>query len=719
MAVRGRRGALLTDAGGITDLILVNVVSANFFEMLGVAAAQGRVFTIADDRFSGGDPGVVLGHAFWRSRFGGDPSIVGRTLHLGRRGSVPVKIVGVLPASFRELTNAADRDVWMTPHTWVRLAGVEDLEARDHRWFDVVARLRDGVALDAARSEIVAVSASLSRDFPATNAGRSARVVSDLDYRLERGGVNAAGLLALVLLVVFITCVNVANLLLARTADRSRELAVRVAIGAGRRHLVRYLAAESLLLGLAGTVLSLLVTLWLIRVLPVLVGTPPGFRSFADFAADARVMLFTLAVTTVTTFLFTLPTIWTAVRADLATMLRSDPTASRTGASGRLRAALVSAQVAVSMVLVSSAAVLGRSFVETTHADLGFTRKPILTAWLAPAELTPVQGAEAAERLQALPGVAHVAIAVRAPLSLSGGGMARSIELPGSMATGAQPRDVKFTAVSASYFEVMETRLISGRFFTHDEERRGDPVAVVNEAFATALLGSQPPYGRLIRTASSSTDHRVVGVVQNAVINEIGERAEPYFYLPYWSDEYGEATFLVRTHGPPPPGLPGQIGDTLRRIDPQLEPRRGVIAMSEYIDYRASGYEATAALATGLAAIGLFLTAIGVYGVIAYRTSRRAREIGIRIALGAPRAQVVRLVLRDGGRVVLMGLAFGLPAAMAATRLLESILFGVDPWDAVTLIASALALSAAVGLATFLPAWRAARLAPSRALRDC
>jgi predicted permease len=413
--------------------------------------------------------------------------------------------------------------------------------------------------------------------------------------------------------------------------------------------------------------------------------------------------------------LVTLPAVWTAVRADLAATLRSHPV-NRAGA-GRLRTRLVTAQIAVSMVLVSSAAVLGRSFLETQRADPGFTREPVLTAWLSPVDLTPGQGEEAVEHLQALPGVARVALALRAPLSLSGGGMTRSIAVPSSGAA-APLRDVKFTAVSASYFETMEIRLLDGRFFTAEEERRGDPVAVVNETFASTMLAGRRPHERLLRAAQTSIDHRIVGIVGNAAIETIGEPPEPYVYLPYWSDRYGEVTFLVRTRGLPLPGLAAQMAETLKRVDPQLEPRRGVIAMAEYIEYRASTQEATAALATGLAAIGLFLTAIGVYGVIAYRTSRRAREIGVRVALGAQRSQVMRLVLRDGVRVGLLGLAIGVPAALAATRLLESLIFGVHPWDAPTLVMSALALCAAVGLATFVPAWRAARRAQSQALRE-
>jgi predicted permease len=717
VAARGRRGAILTDASERADLVLVNVVSHNFFTMLGVNAAHGRVFGSGDADAMYATPGVVLGHAFWTRRFGADRAMVGRTIALGTGKRVPVTILGVLPPSFRELSSAADRDVWMPPETWRRLAGDDDVDRDDHRWFDVVARRRPGISKETAHAELSALATAFARDDPAGTA-RSARVVSDFDLRLERGGVNATGLLALVLLVVAITCVNVANLLLARTADRARELAVRVAVGAGRRHLVRYLAAESLLLGAAGGALGLLVSLWLVRLLPWVVATPPGFRDFADFTPDARMMAFTLAIAAFTTLLFALAPIWTATRSDLAGILRTGPVSPGGARSGALRSALVMAQVAISMVLVACAAVLGRSFVETTRADLGFTREPVLTAWIAPVDLTPVLSDQVSERLAALPGVAGVGVAVRAPLSLSGGGMARPVALVGASADVPVRSDVKYTAVSATYFDVMRTRLVQGRFFTRDEERGGERVAVVNEAFVAAFLPGGEAVGRLVLQGAADRPHRIVGVAGNAVINTIGEPAEPYLYLPYFRDGYGDATFLIRTQGQPPPGLAMQIVQALRGVDPRLDPPRGVISMSEYVDYGASPYEASAALATGLAAIGLLLTAIGVYGVIAYRTTRRTREIGIRMALGAPRAEILNLILRDGVRIAGAGVAIGIPAALAATRMLESVLFGVHPWDTSALVAAVSALSAAVGLATLLPAWRAVRLTPVRALRE-
>lgn len=719
VAALGRRGVTSADAAGNAELLLVNVVTANFFTTLGVNALHGRLFGPQDGGWLADEPGVVLGYTYWSRRFGGDPAVVGRTIDIGRGPSrVPLKVLAVLPRSFRELAPDADRDLWMSPRAWARIGGSEELSQPDFRWFDVIARIRDGVTPEAAAPEVASVAAALADSSPA-GVRRGARVVSDSKFRLEQGGSNAAGLLALVLLVVGITCVNVANLLLARSADRARELALRVAIGANRRQILRHLWAESALLGLAGGIASLLVAMWLIRLLPSLLVAPPGFRAFTIFEVDARVVAFTAGVTAMTTLLFSLAPILAAARTDVATLLRSGPIPASGGRGhGRVGSRLVILQVAISMVLVSSAAVLGRSFMETRRAALGFGRHPVLTLWVAPADVSRSTLAAAVGRLAAQPGVDGVAVAIRAPLSLSGGGMARPVFVPGEseQAEGSLP-EVKYNAVSANYFSVMDARVREGRPFTTADEA-GEPVALVNERFAATFFPGRSALGGIIRVGGrGAPDRRIVGIVENSVINAIGEPVEPYFYLPFRADEHGELTFLLASRGEMSAGLGRLAGSTLKAIDPRLEPRR-TIAMSEYIAFSASSYQATAALAVALAAIGLVMTAIGVYGVIAYRTSRRAKEIGIRIALGAAQGQVIGMVLRDGIRVGAIGLAIGVPAALAATSLLRSLLFGVGPWDGPAFAIGAAALCLAVALATLLPALRAARLTPSRALRE-
>jgi predicted permease len=713
---RGRRGAPLIAPDGSEQLTLVNVVSMNFFTTLGVRASHGRLFSAADESALEANPGVVLGYAFWSERFGADPGLVGRTIVLGRGKPVPVTVLGVLPRNFRDLEASADRDIWIPIATWTALNGRGELEDRQARWFDVIARRNPSVSVDTANAEVATLASSMARDARDTSAQRGARVVSELAWRLESGGVNALALLGLVLLVVVITCVNVANLLLARGIARSRELAVRVAIGATRMRLLRQLMTESALLGTLGAVAGLTIAMWMIRLMPAFIGPPPGFRSSLVFETDARVIVFTLIVTLLTTILFGVAPSWTAARGDVAALI--NPGGRDTGLGTRGSTTLATMQVAVSLVLLAAAGVLARSFVATERADLGFTREPLLTVFMTPGNASQATIDDARRRLEALPGVKQVAVAIRAPLSFSGGGLAQAVYFPNnSAATGAGLPEVKFNAVSANYFEVMGTRLVKGRLFDANDERPGEPVVIVNERFVSEYLPGRDPVGAIVRLGGTDgVAHRIAGVVRNTVINRVGEEPEPYFYLPYARGAYPELTFFV-DGAATATGLAGMTRDVLAKLDRRLQPRLQ-ITMAQYVDYSTSTYQATATLAALLSLLGLLLTALGVYGVMAYRTTKRTREIGIRVALGAPRSLVVAMILREGARVALIGVAIGIPLALVGTRLLSTMLFGVGPWDVATFAAVTIVIALTVGAATLIPALRATRVDPSAALRQ-
>jgi predicted permease len=717
LSALGRRGAILVDEQGATELLLANVVSIDFFATLGVSPALGRLFVPGDEPMLAATPGVVLGHAFWQRRFGADPGIVGRTIMLSR---LQVTVLAVLPAGFRDLYAASDRDLWIPPQTWTALGNGRDFDDWPNRWFEIVGR-RAGVSVSAADAEVKAVAASFASDLPETNAGRSARVMSDFDERMDVGGANALALLGLVLLVVAITCVNVTNLLLARAAGRSREIAMRLALGASRWRLLRGLFAESALLGALGAVAGLTLALWLVKVLPALQVPPPGFRSFLLFQVDARVVVFTLAVTLLTTVLFGIAPGWTSANVDLVSSIKAEPgTVASGGRRGWLPQTLVVAQIAVSLVLLCAAAVLARSFVQVRHADLGITRGRVLTAWVNPGMGTfrPATVDEAVRQLAGLPGVARVATAVRAPLSLSGQGMARELYFPHlSAEPGAGLPAVKFNAVSATYFPVMGTRLIRGEGFTRAHERGGEPVMIVNEHFAAQFFPGRDPLGASVRIGGATgAEHRIIGIAQNAVINEIGEPVEPYFYLPFDMDRYGDVTFLLATHGDPA-GLAAPVRGTLKGIHRLLDPFR-ILTMAEYVEYAGRQYRAMAALAGALGLVGFVLTGLGLYGVVASRTMKRTKEIGIRMALGATRGSVVRLVVGDGLRVAIAGIGIGITAALVATRLMASLLFGVGPGDLLAFTAAAALLLVAVIVATLIPALRATKLDPTTALRQ-
>jgi predicted permease len=712
---RGRRGAVLPAADGAEQLVLVNVVSTNFFTTLGVQAQHGRLFTPADESSLEATPGIILGHAFWRERFGGDRSVVGRRLNIGRGGSLAVVVLGVLPETFRDLDAAADRDLWIPTPTWSLLNGRDEFERRDERWFDLLARRRADVPVAAAQAEVAALAAAMSREFGGTSAGRSARVIPELSYRLEAGGVNALTLLGLVLLVVLITCVNVANLLLARAAARSRDLAVRVAMGATRLRLARQLMAESALLGALGAMAGLTIATWLIRLMPAIIGAPPGFRSFLVFETDARVIAFTLILTLFTTMLFGIAPSWSAASGDVSPILKSS---SGPGGGLRRRSGLVTTQVSVSLVLLVAAGVLARSFVAAGTVDLGFGRRPILTAWSTSGNVAAETKQEAVRRLEGLPGVEGVAAAIRAPLSLSGSGLAQGVYFSDRPpAPGEALPQIKFNAVSASYFAVLDISVRRGRTFDATDERAGEPVIIVNERFASRYFPGRDPVGAIVRLGDSAgREHRIVGVVENTAINRVGEPPEPYFYLPYWRGNYGEITFFLHSGGTAAT-LGAATRDVLQRLDRRLQPRL-LITMAEYIAYSTSTYQATATLAVALGGLGLLLTAIGAYGVMAYRTTRRTREIGIRVALGAANSQVMSMILREGVSIALLGIALGIPLALIATHSLSSLLFGIRPWDFPSFVVATAVLVCTIAVATLVPAIRASRVDPSVALRD-
>ncbi|HTM25659.1 MAG TPA: ABC transporter permease [Vicinamibacterales bacterium] len=726
VVARGRRGASLRFADGSQELELVNVVSTNFFSTLGVAAAHGRLFGPGDEASLEAQPAVVLGYAFWRRRFGKDPSIVGRTIDVMRGRPLPVVVMGVLPESFRDLDAAADRDLWLPPQTWARLENRQTFAQRTDRWFDVLAVGPSGMfrsaSLRRAQADVSAVASQMAQAFPETNAGRGVRVVSHVAYRMEEGGTNALALLGLVLLVVLITCVNVANLLLARAASRTREIAVRSAIGATRGRLLRQMLTESVVLGLLGAVAGVTLALWLIRLIPSLIIPPPGFRTFAVFQADGRVLAFTLAVTLLTTILFGVAPSWFATRADVLPLLKGAPAAERTRRLDRaVGPVLVILQVALAFVVLCAAALLIRSFDAVRGADIGVSNGEVLTAWVIGTNGTPSQmpaARLAVKRLAAVPGAVHVAVAFRAPLSLSGGGIAKPVILPDAPVNlSIPPPSIKFNAVSRDYFATLGIRVIAGRTFDAGDEQPGEAVVVVNEAFVHRFYPDGRALGSTLRFGTrSDPPHRIVGIVQNAAINAITERPEPYFYLPYWRAPYGEATFLVEAAGDAA-SLAVPVRGALRAVDPSFDPAR-MITMRQYIEFWSSGSRATAVLAVTLGLIGLVLTVLGVYGVIAYRTTRRTKEIGIRVALGADPRDVLRLIFREGASVAAAGIALGIPATLGATRAIRSLLFGVSAWDPGAYAAASALLFVSVCAAAMVPARRATRVAPSVSLKD-
>jgi putative ABC transport system permease protein len=381
---------------------------------------------------------------------------------------------------------------------------------------------------------------------------------------------------------------------------------------------------------------------------------------------------------------------------------------------GTFARALVVAQLAVALVLVAAAGVLTRSFLATQAQRHGIGRSEIVTAWVTGVTVPVPTLADAKARLAALPGVDRVSIAIRAPLSLSGGGLAQPVDVPGVTAPDAPPL-VKYGGVDTDYFETLGTRVLAGRTFNAADET-SEPVVVISRAFADRYFPNGA-VGRLVKPGGPQAEpRRVIGVVEDVVVNRIGEPAAPYLYHPFARVQSGDTTFLIATTATGAPGA-ALIGGTLAAVDRALIPRQ-IVPMREYLRYATSTYQTTATVALLLGAVGLALTMLGVYGVVATRTLDRTREFGIRRALGADRRQILRLVLRESGRIGLLGIVIGLPCAVAATTALRSMLYGVGPWDAGTFAVAAATLAAACLVATLLPAVRAASVSPTVALKE-
>jgi predicted permease len=710
LVARGGRGVRMPNPDGSLELCTVNVVSENFFSVLGVRAGLGRLFTPGDQ-----DPIVILGNSFWKRRFGANPEIVGKQIEFERgRTSTLMTVAGVLPETFREIANGGDRDLWLTPQAWVSLAGRGDFENRGFRWFRVLGRLAPGASASSATAQVRTIAQRLASAWPETNAGRSARVITDASHRLQQAGTNGLLLLAVVLLLVLLCSVNVANLLLARGGARSKEIAVRLSLGAHRLRLVRQFMTENLVLGLIGLAAGLAIGAGLIKLLPSLLVQPPAFHPVLDFQLDFRVLSFSLAVSVLTILLFGLSPAWRTAKSGLVPALKgaSGLAASGAGKGLRPRHWLVISQVGISLALLAATGVLVESFVNTRTMDYGLARKPLLLVWL---QLSGPQAAalhrEALDRLRGLPGVKAVAIASRAPLSLSEGGMSQRVVFPDQL-----PVEIKYNSVSSNYLPAIGTALRRGRMFDEVDQTSGAPVVLINETMAQRYWPREDAVGKTIRLeGSSGGEYRIVGVTQDAPINGIGEAPEPYLYLPYWRNPTDSMTYVLETSGDAL-ALAQPARQKLLAISRQLDPLM-ITTEQELVRYSAGQYQVTAELVAVLGFIGLVLTAVGLYGVVSYGVSQRTRELGIRMALGAERGQMLKLILLEVASLGLIGMAFGLPLALTATRLASALLFGVSPWDVPLFAAAVLLLAIVLLIAGAVPARRAMRVDPLAALR--
>ncbi|MGH7563576.1 MAG: ABC transporter permease [Gemmatimonadota bacterium] len=709
----------------------VRFVSGNYFRVLGVAPALGRVLTPGDDA-QGAPTVVVLAHATWKRRFGADSDLVGRTVRLGGR---PVTVVGVAPPGFRGTSLDDAPDLWVSLAAAVPMMEIPDLlEYRGARWLGIVGRLDPGATLAQATAEVRAIGARLAEAYPETNLGTlespdeprpmmlvpADEAMSGPDSRrtLERISFLLLGIVGLVLLIA---CANLANLLLARASGRAREIAVRMSLGAGRRRLARQLVTESLVLALLGGAAGVLLAAWLGDVI-IASGLAANFaapEAVPGTEIDLRVLGFALVLSLAAGLVFGLAPAVRASHSDLVAALKQgDPGSERPGGIG-LRDALVVGQVALALLLLVVTGLFVQSLRRTLALDPGFAVERALVAAvdLGSADYEPAEGVTFFEELQAriesIPGVRGATLAQVVPVSPAGS--RRGVSIEGYEPRPGEDMELNLNVVGADYFETMRIPLLAGRGFQISDRADAPPVVVVNEEFARRFLEGDVVGGRISFGNPDEPPIEIVGVVATGRYRDLREEAIPYMYLPFAQNFATAMEVVVATDGDPE-GFAPQVRAELRALDPDL-PLFDVRTLEDHLGGLVATDRAIATLVAAFAVLALFLAALGLYGLLSFLVARRAREIGMRVALGARAGEVRRLFLARGVALTAAGLAIGLVAAALLTRFVSGLLFGVSATDPFVFGITALVLLAVGALAAYAPARRATRVDPMTALR--
>ena len=693
-------------------------VTANFLATIGMAPFLGRDFLAADD-VPGADRVVLLSHGLWLRRFGGDRSLVGKTIALNGENHT---VVGILPANFIFFRPAdVFKPIAFTPEQ-------SSPDNHGNEYLIGVARLKQSVTLEQARSEVDSLAARLRKDFYVEGWG--VRLVPLLEEMTGEVRPAIVVLMAAVLAVLLIACSNVANLLLARAASRRREIAIRSALGAGRWRVVRQLMTESVVLAVAGGVLGLLVAFWGLR---LLVAAAPSsmvqmILGGRTVGLDAGVLAFTFGLSVLTGLVFGLVPALQASRPGLDEVLKETGRGDGIGGRGhRLLASFVVSQVAVALVLLVSAGLLIRSFVRLRAVDPGFGTDHVLTLRLSLPQSRYAEDAQVAafydellQRLKHLPGVQSAAVISNLPMS--GDNASASFGIEGLQVPDGQPSPHGDShVVSHDYFAAMRIPLVRGRLFEPRDAPDGTKVAIIDQVLADRYWPGQDPIGRRIALYFEGSPDKpvwreIVGVVGHVMKYGLDGRVKEQYYIPAPQMPRRAMFVVLRTASDPAP-LAGAARTALRDLDADLPPFQ-VRTMEQVVEETLVTRRFSMLLLASFAGLALFLAGVGLYGVISYSVVQRTREIGLRMALGARGLDVVRMVVRRGLGLTAAGLAIGVAVALAVTRFLSTLLFAVPPTDPLTFVSIAGLLAAVACVASFLPAWRAARVDPMEALRE-
>jgi len=712
--------------GTRADRIAIANVTTNYFSMLGVPPAIGRVLQPGDPTEPGRNPVVVLGHTYWAKRFNSDPAIVGRSVLINGR---PFTVAGIVPAWFQGVYALVEFDAYLP----LSMKSADDykqmITRRDEHTLHVIGRLKPGVSRAQAQAAVALMAKQLETQYPETNKTVRARVIPERLARPEANGADQTPVIAgiflvLVGLVLLVACVNVINLIMVRATTRQREIAVRGALGAGRGRIVRQLLTESVILALLGGAAGAIVGRTLAYFIAAI--QLPGDLPFRfDLSFDWRVFGYIAAIALAAGVGVGLLPALRASRADLNTVLREGGRGTSEGAGRqRARSALVVAQVAVSLVLLVAAALFVRSVQNAESVDLGFDPSHVLNSSVDVAQkgYDEAKGRaffdELLRRAKALPGVQSASLAFSVPLGYYS--VNAYLEIEGQPPTTKSIRPFAgYNTVSPEYLDTMRPRLLKGRFVSAQDDEHGQKVAVINQALARRFWPDQEPIGKRFRSTDLKNEWlEVVGVVQNSKVQGIFSDPEPYFYVPIAQHYKSLRALQVRTAGDPA-ALAPLLTREIRALDPDL-PVFDVVTMERMIQ-GPNGFfliRMGAMFGGTLGLLGLMLALVGVYGVVSYAASQRTQEIGVRMALGASRREIMRLVLGRGLVLIGVGVAVGIAAALSVSHLVANLLFSVSPVDPATFIGVPVILAVMALAASYVPAFRATRIDPAIALRQ-
>ncbi len=704
LAAYGLTGSVIS-GGGEAERLEGALVTADFFATMGAAPMRGRTFTAEDERAS--ERLTVIGYDLWQRRFGGAEDIAGRVIQLD---GFSFTVIGVMPPGFQYPRRTQIYELYRLNANQRRM--------REAHFMKVVGRLKPGVAIAQAQSEMSGVAQRLAEQYPQTNRNWGVNVVPLLEEEVGRVKLALLALLGAVGLVLLIACVNVASLLLARAVARQTEIGIRLALGAGRGRIVRQLLTESLLLAALGGLVGLLVGGWALEALLAL--APANLPRLGEVRLDAGVLGFTLLLSLLTGALFGLAPAWQGARQDVNTTLKSG--AGRLSGQRRVFSALVVAEVALTLVVLLSAGLLVNSFLRLRRVEPGLDVDRLLTVTFEPPSAQYNGDNWRAQRLNfwnqlsarvaALPGVE--AVGAIDSLPLSGQGRVYRFRKDGEADSSSSPA-ASFQVVTTDYFRSVGVKLQRGRQFTEFDREDSPPVAIINETMARRFWPGEEALGKRIIIRNDQRASEIIGVVSDVKHFGLDRETQPEMYRPFDQVVIDVMPMVVRAQGDPA-SFANAVRQQAQAVDPTVAVDR-IAPMRELLSDSLAQRRFTMLLLGAFAAVALLLAGVGVYGVMAYSVTQRTREIGVRLALGAQRGDVLRLVMKQGLKLASVGVAIGLLASFASARLMKDLLFGVGATDPLTFAAIALLLVFVALLACYIPARRAAKVDPMIALR--